>query len=405
MIARLAWRNLWRQPRRTVLSVLTIAFACVVTIFLLALQQGTYSTMKENVLKLYDGYAQVQPPEYADDPELRKTIDHPAALIQRLEAETGISTVAPRAMTYAVLSRHNRSYGAAVVGVSPEAEAKVSVLAHTIRKGHFLQEGDAQSIVLGEGLARDLHVGVGDSVTLLGADRDGSLAADVLKVEGIFASGNDNLDRQMSLIPLARFQTDFAMGKRVNTLVLGGPSLAAVNEAVADARPWIAQEGLTIQDWGALEPGLKAAIELDASTSSLWYVSLIVVVVFILLNTLLMSVFERTREFGVLLAIGMQPAKLGRMVWMELSLLAALGVLAGLVLGLAVTGWYSIHGLSLGGEALFAQWGLPGLMYPRLSAFSTLAGPLVIGVCILLTGFIPYRRIQRMIPMTAMRAT
>lgn len=405
MIARLAWRNLWRQPRRTLLSLLTIAFACTVTIFLLALQQGTYSTMKENVLKLYDGYAQVQPPGYADDPDLRKTIDNPQPLVQQLEGLPGISAVAPRAMTYAVLSHLDRSYGAAVVGVSPAAEPKVSALAHTVREGRYLQPSDDQAIVLGSDLARDLRVNIGDSVTLLGSDRDGSLAADLFKVAGIYDSGNDSLDRQLSEIPLSRFQADFAMGKRINTLVLGGPSLAAVNNALDQARGPVDNAGLTIQDWGGLEPGLKAAIELDASTSSLWYVSLIVVVVFILLNTLLMSVFERTREFGVLLAIGMRPGLLGGMVWTELALLALMGLVAGVVLGAIVTGWYSVHGLSLGGgEDLFAQWGLPGKMYPALSAFSLLAGPVAISACILLTGFIPYRRIRRLVPVTAMRA-
>lgn len=405
MIARLAWRNLWRQPRRTLLSLLTIAFACTVTIFLLALQRGTYSTMKENVLKLYDGYAQVQPSGYADDPDLRKTIDNPQPLIRQLEALPGISAVAPRAMTYGVLSHLNRSYGAAIVGVSPTAEPRVSVLSNTVQEGRYLKPGDDQVIVLGSGLARDLHVKVGDSVTMLGSDRDGSLAADVFKVAGIYHSGNDDLDRQLSQIPLTRFQTDFAMGQRVNTLVLGGPSLAAVNQALDQARKPVQKAGLTVQDWGGLEPGLRSAIQLDASTSSLWYISLIVVVVFILLNTLLMSVFERTREFGVLLAIGMRPGALGGMVWMELALLALMGLAAGLLIGTVVTGWYSIHGLSLGGgEDLFAQWGLPGKMYPQLSAISLLAGPVVISTCILLTGYIPYRRIRRLVPVVAMRA-
>ncbi len=405
MIARMAWRNLWRQPRRTWLSILAIAFGSVVTVFLLALQQGVYRTMKQNVLRVFDGYAQVQVPGYADDPSLRKSISGWPALADAIAGVPGIDTVAPRAMTYVVLSHDHRSFGSALVGVSPDRERRVSALANTVSRGHYLKSGDAGELVLGSALARDLRVGPGDQVTLLGSDRDGSLAVDLLKVAGVFHTGNDDLDRQMAQMPLKRFQSDFAMGDRVNTLVLGGPSLSSVNDALPAVRDRVRSKSLVVRDWGQLEPGLKAAIQLDASTSLLWYLSLIVVVVFILLNTLLMSVFERTREFGVLLALGLQPPRLGRMVWAELGLLALLGMLLGIALGAALTGWFRIHGLGMGGtDALFAQWGLPGRMYPQLSLFSLTTGPAVIALCIVLTGFIPYRRIQRMAPVTAMRA-
>ena len=405
MIGQLAWRNLWRQPRRTWLSLLAIAFGSVVTVFLLALQQGVYRTMKENVLHVFDGFAQVQAPNYADDPSLHKTLDQWPSLADRLQQLPGIDAVAPRAMTYAVLSHDNRSFGAAIVGIDPAREPAVSVLNHTVKQGRYLKAGDSDAVVLGSALARDLEVKPGDQVTLLGSDRDGSMAVDLLKVAGLYHTGDSQLDRQMAQMPLARFQSDFAMGHRINTLVLGGRSLAAVNRALPQAKRLLQGQQAVVRSWGQLEPGLKAAIELDASTSLLWYISLVVVVVFILLNTLLMSVFERTREFGVLLAIGMQPPRLGRMVWTELGLLALLGMLLGMALGAALTFWFSVHGLGVSGaDALFAQWGLPGRMYPQLSLFSLCTGPAAIALGILLTGLIPYRRIQRMQPVTAMRA-
>ena len=137
----------------------------------------------------------------------------------------------------------------------------------------------------------------------------------------------------------------------------------------------------------------------------LWYVSLVVVVVFIILNTLLMSVLERTREFGVLLAVGMRPSLLGRMIWLELSLLALLGLAVGMLIGSGATLIYAHIGISMpGSETFFAQWGLPGKLYPRLSLLSLSAGPGVLVVCILLAGIFPYRRVRRLEPIAAMRS-
>lgn len=403
MILRLAWRNLWRQPRRTVLSLLSIGFAALVTVWLLALQQGVYATMKGNVLRLFDGFAQVQPPGYAASPDIRKTVSDPDRLVRRIEA-LGL-TATPRASGYAIVSGPKASLGAEVAGVEPAGEVRLSSIPATIRSGRYLHPGDNDAIVLGATLARNLHVTVGDRVTVLGSARDGSVAADALTVVGTFRSGVAGLDRQLAEMPLDRFRSDFALGGDANLIVAGGPSLDAVNSALPALRRIAGAAGLVVRDWGDLEPGLKDAIHLDASTSLLWYGTLIVVVVFIILNTLLMTVLERTREFGVLLALGMRHSLLGRTVWLELILLAALGLVVGMAGGAVLTGWLAVHGLTLpGGEAVFAQWGLPGRIYPQLTVFSLSAGPAAIGTGVVLIGAIPYRRIRRLQPVAAMQA-
>jgi len=131
----------------------------------------------------------------------------------------------------------------------------------------------------------------------------------------------------------------------------------------------------------------------------------VVVVVVLLLNTLLMSVLERTREFGVLLALGMRATRVGKMVWLELLLLLGLGLAAGIALGGGLVAWYAVHGLALpGAEGVFAQWGLPSRMYPQFSAFSLLTGPLAIALSTTLAGIFPYLRIRHLRPVSAMRA-
>jgi putative ABC transport system permease protein len=404
MLAGLAWRNLWRHPRRTVLNIISIAFASLVMVFLLSFQLGTYATMKENILRMLDGFAQVQPPGYKDNPDIKKIIAHPEAILKRLQTIDGVGAAVPRARSYAILS-NGESVAAAVLGVDPVQETRVSRLNHSIRQGRYLQANDAAAIVLGDSLARNLHVGVGDSVSMLGQARDGSVAADVFKVVGIFHTGTSEIDRQFSEIPLARFQTSFAMDSAVNVIVLSGPTLAGVTHALPRVREVLADKHVQVYDWQELQPGLDAAISLDLNTSMLWYASLVVVVVFIILNTLLMSVLERTREFGVLLAVGMRPSILGRMIWLELGLLALLGLALGMAIGSGATLVYGHYGISMpGAETFFAQWGLPGKLYPRLSLLSLSAGPGVMAACILLAGIFPYRRVHKLEPVTAMRA-
>ena len=406
MLAGLAWRNLWRQPRRTLLSVSSIAFAALVMIFLLSFQLGVYGTMKENVLRIIDGFAQVQPDGYKQNPTLRKTIASSSRLIDRLRKVPGVDAAAPRAMTFALLSKGNKSFAAEVVGVDPEAEVRVSRLSHTVSQGRYLRPGDGADIVIGVRLARTMGVHVGDTITLLGQALDGSIAADVLKVAGIFDTGTDEVDRQLAEMPLSRFQSTFLMNGAVNSIVLSGPSLGSVDRALGQVRKLVSGKGLSVRNWEDLQPGLAGAISLDFHTSLLWYASLVIVVVFIILNTLLMSVLERTREFAVLLAVGMQPVKIGVMIWLELMFLALVGVAAGIVIGDVVTAIVAHYGLALpGSDALFAKWGVPGRMSPRLSLASMTAGPAVMTFFILVSGIFPYGHVRGLEPVTAMRSS
>ncbi|WKE65249.1 ABC transporter permease [Gallaecimonas kandeliae] len=405
MLLSLAWRNLWRQPRRTALNLLSIAFASTVMVFLLSFQLGTYATMKENLLRILDGFAQVQPQGYQADPDLKKRIQDPEQLMAGLKKQFAGVAMAPRATTFAILSLGEKSVGAALMGVDPAREVQVTRLHSSMVQGRYLEAGDSDAIVLGSSLARNLGVKAGDSLTLLGEGLDGSIAADVLEVVGIFSTGTADIDRQFSQMPLRRFQSTFAMGKAVNLVALSGPSLAAINQALPALVKALQGQGLAVQPWQALEPGMDGAISLDLNTSLMWYVSLVIVVVFIVLNTLLMSVLERTREFGVLLAIGMGPGRIGAMIWLELMLLAFFGLALGIAIGGAITLVTGHYGMSMpGAEAIFSQWGLPGKLYPRLSLLSLSAGPGAMALCIFLSGFIPYLKVRRLAPVDAMRA-
>jgi ABC-type lipoprotein release transport system permease subunit len=405
LVATVAWRNLWRRPRRTVLSLLSIALVVAILVFMLSFQLSIYASMKQNTLRILDGYAEIQPKGYSADPTLDRAIAAPGKLASEALGIAGVTAAAPRLDAFAILANGARSYGGAVIGVDPGSEPKVSSIAAMIRSGRYLKPADNADAVLGDMLARNLALSPGHTVTLLGQARDGSVAADVLRVVGVFHSGIPELDRSILEMPLSRAQDTFAMAGHANIIALSGPTLADVNDALPALRTLAGRRGAVVLGWRALEPAMRDAIALDMSIGALLYATLVAVVAFIILDTLLMSVLERTREFGTLMAVGMRPRLIGRMVWIELLSLAFLGCLAGLALGCAVT--LKLHQVGIvfpGVSELFARFGLPPRLYPALTPASALIGPAAILTAIALGGIVPYLRVARLTAALAMRA-
>lgn len=405
MLVALAWRNLWRRPQRTILSLASIVIVSGLLVFLLSFQIGVYATMKEATLRIFDGYAQIQPRGYADDPTLERTLPDPAGLARAALSMEGVTTAAPRVNGFAVLAHGERSYGAAVIGVDPAQEPRISAIARLISQGRYLNPGDTDAAVLGDVLAKNLAVPLGGRVTVLGAGRDGSVSADVLTVVGLYHSGVPELDRSILEMPLARAQATFAMEGEASTIALGGPSLAKVDAALPGLDTVARRRGVAVRDWAQMEPALRDGITLKYATASAFYATLVVVVAFIILNTLLMSVLERTREFGMLLAVGMQPALIGAMVWLELAALALTGSAIGLALGGGLTLWLQHTGVTMPGlKDVLSQFGMPERLYPALTPLSAFAGPGAILLAIGLGGLVPYLRVARLTAASAMRA-
>ena len=188
-----------------------------------------------------------------------------------------------------------------------------------------------------------------------------------------------------------------------NTIALGGPSLSALDAALPKLAELAHRQGATVRDWRAMEPAMRDTIDLKYATSMVFYATLVLVVAFIILNTLLMSVLERTREFGTLMALGMRPGQIGAMIWIELLALAAIGSLVGIAIGGVVTLWYQHAGIRFPIDPrLLAQFGLPNRLFPALSWFSALAGPAALIIAIVIGGLVPYLRVAHMTPAIAM---
>ncbi len=229
--------------------------------------------------------------------------DKIAALIDKIPQ---VAAHTFRAQAFSLISSDQRTYGVVVTGIDPKRETSVSRLKSLIRQGEFLSGDNSDQALVGRLLARNLRVNLGDELSVIGQGRDGSIAATVVKIKGIFSSGIDELDRASIHIPLHAFQEIFSMQDAVHAVVVITDSLSDVDEVKHAIQSDLASlnltEPLAVLDWNELMPGLRQSIEMDLISGLIFYLLLLLVVAFSILNTFLMAIFERTREFGVLMA-------------------------------------------------------------------------------------------------------
>ncbi len=401
----LAWRNIWRNTRRSVLTILAIVFATSLLIFMLSFQFGAYDDMIDSSVRLSTGHLQVQAQGYQDRPGMRKVIENPNRLLAMVTRLTGVETAGIRSDAFALAAGPQRSRGIMITGVIPDNEITISSLPGQIKKGRYLLNEDSDVAVIGALAAKRLQIDIGDECTLLGQGRDGSVAATIVRIVGIYRTGIDEFDRTTIQIPLADFDSVFSMEGATHRLVMIIDHLADATDIAAEVRLAPEAAGLAVLTWDQLSPGLKQSIELDLVGGIIMYAILVIVVAFSILNTFFMAIFERTREFGVLMSIGTKPLRLVKLMLLESMAMTSIGLVTGTILGIAVTLIFSHYGISMGESSdLMAQYGIADRLYPHLSLPSVIIGPAIIAVVTFITALVPAMKIPRMRPVEAMRA-
>ncbi len=406
---KMAWRNIWRNTRRTILTICAIAFASLLLVFMMSFQFGSYETMINTSVKIHTGHLQIQAQDYQEKKNIRLVVATPAQLATILEKIPQVESYTFRGQAFSLVSSKERTYGVLVTGIDPAREATVSRLKSLIRQGDYLNGDDANQALVGKILARNLRVDVGDELTVLGQGRDGSIAATVVKIKGVYSSGIDDFDRASIHIPLKTFQEVYSMQGAVHEVVTIAASLADVDDIKAiikSALPSVnSKRQLTVLDWNELMPGLRQSIEMDLISGLIFYLLLVLVVAFSILNTFLMAIFERTREFGVLMAIGTTPGRLTKVLLIESMAITLIGIAGGIIIGSLLTIYFQIHGIDFSGASeLLSQFGISGRMYPKLSWISALSGPLAVLIITFFAALYPALKVQRMQPVEAMRA-
>lgn len=408
-LLRLAWLNVGRNKRRSVLSALAVAFSVAVLTFSMGLQQGSYADMIYHVVHARSGNFQLQHPAYWPDMSLSKHLDDPESMLAWLETMPLVSACAPRIQTGALVSSDERTFGALVLGIDPVREAGTSTLPDVVREGAYLSDTDRDGALVGEILARNLAVSPGDEIVFLGQGADGSMAAGKLWVRGLFRTGVSEIDRNSIVAHRETVGEAYSLaGAATEIAVLlerdedRPRAMAAVNEkleAMGQA------ESVAVRPWTVLMPGVEQSIKLDWYSGQIIYLVLVCVVGFGIANTFLMAYMERIHEFGVLLALGMSPRRLGWLVYAESICLIALGVATGLAIGIPFTQYWHHRGISFGegAEEIMAEYGMSALIHPVVRPMVVGLAVVIVSTVALILALYPAWKATRLEPVRALR--
>ncbi|HSB21294.1 MAG TPA: FtsX-like permease family protein [Anaeromyxobacteraceae bacterium] len=407
MLLSLSWRSLWRHRRRTLLTASSIGLSLALTVFFVALSDGFYGNLVQGVVRLEAGNLSVERPDYHDAPEAGLVVDGVPALRARLAAIPGV--VGTKALVLADGVASGSSGGAAVriVGVEPAVERAISPIARKLVAGAYLGAAGGRDVIVGAALARRLSLKVGARLVLTTGAASGDLAEQLFRVGGIFRTGSEELDGHLVQVPIDAARALLGLrpeqATRVGVLLADGHPEAAARAAVAA----VAGAGLAVRTWQEVLPDLAAFIRVDTASNYGLDTMLLLLAGFTIFNTLLMSVLERRREFGVMMALGTTPRRVQAQVLVESALLAILACALGLLVGggaAVLGGWLGIDvrsfassGLDVGGFAI------DPILRPHLSAALALGLTTTVLVAVVLMALVPIRSIPRIQPTEAMR--
>ena len=402
---KIAWRNLWKNKRRTLITASAIAFSITIVIFSIAANEGQHDKMIENTMNIFSGYIQIHRLGFQDDPGVEKSFTIPPEMKKDIETEKDIAAYAPRLQTGALAASDNNSAGAFVVGVDPAKESKITIFNNRIIRGEFLSDKGRKECIIGERMARNLGIKTGSDLVLITQGIDGSTGAIRFKVKGIFRMGAPEFEQTMVLINIEDARDLLRAYDMVNSIVITTKSPDDIYKTVEMLKQKISGEEYEVLGWKELMPDLVQLIDWDNVKDNFFFGLIMMVVIFGVLSAVFSSVLERTNEFGVMLALGTKPNQIILMVMTEAFLLTLLGLAVGLSAGLALSYYYVLNPIEMpqSSASAFEHYGMENRLYFAIKPVRTGITVLVITLLSLFLSFLPAWRASRLKPDEAIR--
>lgn len=346
---KLAWRNIWRNRRRTLITASAIVFAVLLAVFMQSMNRGSYEVMIDRMVSFNTGYLQIQDYRYDDETSLDNAFYYDDELREKiLNADNRIEKILPRIETFMLAANDESTRGAVVFGIDPEKEHQFNEIKNHLTDGSFFGIDD-QSAILSRGLADRLQLGVGDQLVLIGQGRFGMSASGLFEITGIMEHPLREMNNQLVYLPLKTAQDFLSADGRLTALMIAPQREGQTESVAAILRDEFTGSELAVYTWPELMPELLELMEMDLAAPRLLTFVLYVVIGFGFFGTILTMTMERLREFGVLLSVGMQRTKLAFVVFIETLFISFIGVITGIVLAWLVL--KAIDPITLSGEA------------------------------------------------------
>jgi ABC-type lipoprotein release transport system permease subunit len=400
---RMAWRNLWRNTRRTIITLFSMVFGLTMMIVGYTLSDGMLDQMVHYATLLGTGHVQVHHPDYLEDHSLYDSMDHPEALMKKI-AETGLGSASPRVFATALVSSGPQSAGGQLWGIDPAREAAVTELQLHLETGTWLTPNAKGEVVLGRNLARALSVGPGDEIVVLTQAADGSLGNALYTVSGTLKSIGEALDRGGVIMHIQDLSELLVMDSRIHEVAIRLNNPNRLEEAVATLGKILDRNRYKVQSWKQLFPELAQYLRVSSGSMTLVLAIIFAVASLGIVNTQLMSIFERTREVGIMRALGISPLSVIRLILYETLFLVLMAAAIGGIVGslwslrLEQVGWDISW---MGGSFAFVGVAFDPHMYATLTPKAVIHSIVVMIAVVLLASFYPFFRAARISPVDA----
>lgn len=404
MLLKLAWRNTWRNKRRTLITVASLFLAVIMAIVTRSMQNGTYDSMIANVVSFYYGYLQVHQNGYWEEKSLENTFAENDSLLEKIQSMPSVETVVPRLESVAFIASDSITKGAMVVGTIPSREDAMTGISRKIIEGR-LPQANEESVLLTEGIATYLGLQTGDTLVVLGQGYHGAMAAGKFPVQGIVQFASPELNDQMVYLPLSTAQYLFSANGRLTSLALQLTKNQDLPSVQSQLQQMLGPD-YEVMDWKTMMPDLVQAIEADNAGGMIMLLVLYIIVAFGTLGTLVMMFAERNHEFGILESIGMKKRQLSLMLFLETVLLAFLGAIAGMIGAVPVIGYFYKFPLQFTGEAAegYRRFGFDPVLNASTDPMIFVNQAIVVFLIAVVLSLYPVLKMQKLKAIEAMRA-
>ncbi|HUV06647.1 MAG TPA: FtsX-like permease family protein [Spirochaetia bacterium] len=398
---KIALRNLLRQRRRTLFTGLSILVGFVLSCFFIGWADGTYNYIIDGFTRNRLGHIQIHKNGYLEKPSLYKTIDGLDGVEEPLSAVKQIDSWTPRIFSAGLVSAGEKSAGANVIGIDPLREDQTTGLSRKLVRGTYFSSRPNE-VIIGKELARILKAQVGDSIVIVSQGADGSIANDAYLIIALIDTGDPLLNRSGFYLSLEDAQKLLVLTGRIHEIAITVHNLGQVGSVTKLLRERLHDSGLEVAPWQEFASEFYRAMQADKSGMYLSLVVVIIVVAITILNTILMSVLERQKEYGVLKALGTRPARIVQMVVAETAILTVACVIVGSVIGYALNLYFSIHGIVLPNPI---EWGSVQFKYMKgeVNFRSFFLPTVTVTLTSLLVCILPALRAARIEPAKTMR--
>ena len=400
ILAMLAWRNLWRNHRRTIIMISAITVGVWAMIFMTALMRGMVNDMLRGGIQTLPGHVQIHHPGFRDDPSVNNLIPATGTALDEIFSDNGLEPWASRVKVPAVISSERESRGVTLFGIDPAAEAQITFVADDIAEGRYLEDEADSGVVIGRKLADKLDTRLGKRVVLMSQDPDNEIADRGFRIVGIFDSDPDSLEETFVFAGRATIQKMLGIGDRVTEVVFLAADYQNVEPLYRKVSE-LAGPDVDVEPWYELDKYLSTMLNMMDGFVLVWIVVVFLALSFGLVNTLVMAVFERIREIGLMLALGMRPANILGQIVLESLLLLVIG----LALGNAFA-WMTVVPLKDGIDISVVAEGMDmmgasSMLYPDLQIHDVIMANIVVLALGFLASLSPAWRASRYQPVEA----